>query len=140
MPAVCPHDNPTIATGGPYYRQVHPNNFQDGRALSPAFVLRDTDCHLCLSLNDGARTTPQRCFLEYTQSGERLSAAVLEITSQELAESGTARVVDSPDEQTYAHVDAIYEKPLSRRQQRNVGQFLAASANKRDAAYQPYAG
>ena len=37
----CPHDHQTIANGGPYYRQVHPNNFQDGRALSPAFVLQE---------------------------------------------------------------------------------------------------
>ncbi len=140
MPSVCPHDNPTITTDGPYYRQVHPNNFQDGRVLSPAFALQDIGCHLCLSLNDGARTTARRCYLECTQNGERPSAAVLEITSQELKESGAARVVDSPNEQTLAHVDAMYEKPLSRWQRRNVSQSLAASANKRNPAYQPYAG
>ena len=38
MPEECPHGNATITGGGPYYRQVHPNNFQDGRVLSPAFV------------------------------------------------------------------------------------------------------
>ncbi len=139
MPSVCPHDNPTITTGGPYYRQVHPNNFQEGRALSPAFVLQDTGCHLSLSLNDGARTTARRCHLEYTRNGAHPSAAVLEITAQELVESGTVQVVDAPSEQTHAHVDAIYEKPLSRRQQRNVGQFLAASANQRGPAHLPYA-
>lgn len=139
-PAVCPHDNPAITTSGPYYRQVHPNNFQDGRALSPAFVLQHTGCHLTLSLNDGARTTAARCHREYTLTGEPLSAAVLEITLQELEESGTDRVVDSPDEQTHAHVDAMYGKPLSRRQQRNVGQSLAAAANRRGPAYQPHYG
>ena len=46
MPEECPHGNATITGGGPYYRQVHPNNFQDGRVLSPAFVLHDTGCHL----------------------------------------------------------------------------------------------
>ena len=61
MPEECPHQNPPIKAAGPYYRQVHPNNFQDGRALSPAFVLHDTECHLTLSLNDGSRTTAQRC-------------------------------------------------------------------------------
>ena len=34
--AQCPHNHPTITSGGPYYRQAHPNNFQDGRALSQA--------------------------------------------------------------------------------------------------------
>ena len=46
MPEGCPHGNATITSGGPYCRQVHPNNFQDGRVLSPAFVLHDTGCHL----------------------------------------------------------------------------------------------
>ena len=140
MPTVCPHDNPTVVAGGPYYRQVHPNNFQEGRALSPAFTLQDTVCHLTMSLNDGARTTVERCYLEYTQNGERVSAAVLAITEQELVESGAVRIVDSPDEQTHAHVDAIYEKPLSRRQQRNVGQFLATAANRRGPAYRQDTG
>ena len=136
-PSLCPHDNPTITAGGPYYRQVHPNNFQDGRVLSPAFVLQDMGCHMTLSLNDGARTTARRCYLEYTGGGERSSVAVLEITSRELEESGAVRVVDSPNEQTHAHVDAIYQRPLSRRQQRNVAQFLTVSANKRSPAYRP---
>ena len=136
----CPHDNPTITTGGPYYHQVPPNNFQDGRALSPAFVLQDTGCHLTLSLNDGARTTPEDCHLEYTRNGGRLSAAVLEITSQELGSSGANRIVDSPNEQTPAHVDAIYERSLSRREQRNSGQLLAAAANMRGPVYRPSQG
>ena len=135
MLTVCPHDNPRVVAGGPYYRQVHPNNFQEGRALSSAFALQDTGCHLTMSLNDGARTTAERCYLEYTQNGERVSAAALAITEQELVESGAARIVDSPGEETHAHVDAIYEKPLSRRQQRNVGQFLAMAANRRGPAY-----
>ena len=136
-PSLCPHDNPTITAGGPYYRQVHPNNFQDGRVLSPAFVLQDTGCHMTLSLNDGTRTTARRCYLEYTYGGERSSVAVLEITSRELEESGAVRVVDSPNDQTHAHVDALYQKPLSRRQQRNVAQFLTLSANQRSPAYRP---
>ena len=130
----CPHRNPTIRDGGPYYRQVHPNNFQEGRALSPAFLLRDTGCHLALSLNDGARTTAERCYAEYTRDGERSSAAVLEIIAQELQQSGTNRIVDSPNAQTYAHADATYEKPMSRCQQRNVAQSLSAAANRRGPA------
>ena len=69
MPEGCPHGNATITGGGPYYRQVHPNNFQDGRVLSPALVLHDTGCHLTLSLNDGARTTAERCHREFTAKG-----------------------------------------------------------------------
>ncbi len=135
MPEECPHQNPTIRTAGPYYRQVHPNNFQDGRALSPAFVLRDTECHLTLSLNDGARTTAQRSHDEYTRNSERLSAAVLEITAPELEQSGAERLVDSPNQQTHAHVDALYDKSMSRRERRNVSQYLAAAANRRGPAY-----
>ena len=90
-----PHDHRTITSGGPYYRQVHPNNFQDGRVLSPAFVLQDTGCHLALSLNDGSRTTAARCHREYTQQSGHQSAAVLEVSADELAASGSHRVVDS---------------------------------------------
>ena len=92
MPEECPHGNATITGGGPYYRQVHPNNFQDGRVLSPAFVLQDTGCHLTLSLNDGARTTAERSHREFTAKGGRLSAAVVSISTDELAESGAERV------------------------------------------------
>ena len=138
MPEECPHGNPTIRAGGPYYRQVHPNNFQDGRALSPDFVLQSLDCHLTLSLNDGARTTAERCYSEYTRGAERSSAAVLEITAQELQQSGADRIVDSPNAQTHAHADAIYENPMSRRQQRNAARSLAAAANRRGAAYRPH--
>ena len=136
-PAECPHDNQAITSGGPYYRQVHPNNFQDGRALSPAFVLQDTGCHFTLSLNDGSRTNAERCYREYTQHGERQSAVVLEVTGEELAKSGADRVVDSANDQTHAHVDAVYEKPMSRRQQRNAAQSLASSANRRGPVYRP---
>ncbi len=136
-PSLCPHNNPAITTGGPYYRQVHPNNFQDGRVLSSAFGLQDTGCHLCISLNDGARTTARRCYLEYTQSGELSSVAVVEISLHEIEASGSDRVVDEPNEQTHAHVDAIYESSLSRRQQRRVAQFLATAANKKGPAYLP---
>ena len=52
--ADCPHDNPVITTHGPYYRQVHPNHFQDGIALTGSFILGNTSCHFDLSLNDGA--------------------------------------------------------------------------------------
>ena len=53
-PPECPHGNDRIETGRPYYRQVHPRNFQDGRVLPPAFILQDISCHFTLSLNDGA--------------------------------------------------------------------------------------
>ena len=108
MPEECPHGNATITTGGPYYRQVHLNNFQDGRVLSPAFVLHDTGCHLTLSLNDRARTTAERCHREFTANSGRLSAAVVSISTDELASSGAERMVDSPNEHTHAHVDAMY--------------------------------
>ena len=87
IPPGCPHGNDQLETDGLYYRQVHPTNFQDGRALPPAFILQDTSCHLTLSLNDAARTTPERCHQEYTSQGRRLSAAVLELTTQELGGS-----------------------------------------------------
>ena len=53
---------------------------------------------------------------------------MLEVTADELAASGSQRVVDSANEQTqtHVHVDAMYEKPMSRRQQRNAAQSLAA--------------
>ena len=132
-----PHDHETVTTGGPYYRQVHPNNFQDGRALSPAFVLQDTGGHFTLSLNDGSRTTAARCHREYTQQDGRQSAAVLELSADDLAASGSDRVVDSPNEQTRAHVDAIYEKPMSRREQRRAALALASAANRRPPALLP---
>ena len=88
MPKECPHGNTTITGGGPYYRQVHPNNFQDGRVLSPASVLQDTGCHLTLSLNARARTTAERSHREFTEKGGRLSAAVVSISTDELAEIG----------------------------------------------------
>ena len=137
IPPRCPHGNDQLETDGPYYRQVHPRNFQDGRALPPAFILEDTSCHLTLSLNDAARTTPERCHQEYTSQGQRLSAAVLELTAQELEDSGTRRIVDSPNDGTYAHVDALYEKPMSRRQRRQATQSLSAAANHRGPAYLP---
>ena len=137
MPEECPHGNATITTGGPYYRQVHPNNFQDGRVLSPAFVLHDTGCHLTLSLNDGARTTAERCHREFIGNGGRLSAAEASISTDELASAGAERVVDSPNEQTHAHVDAVYDQPLSRRQRRNMAQSLVMVANRRVPAYIP---
>ncbi len=137
MPEECPHGNTTITGGGPYYRQVHPNNFQDGRVLSPAFVLQDTGCHLTLSLNDGARTTAERCHREFTEKGVRLSAAVVSISTDELAESGAERVADSPNEQTHAHVDPMYDQLLNRRQRRNVAQSLVIAANRKVPAYIP---
>ena len=136
-PPECPHGNDRIETGGPYYRQVHPRNFQDGRVLPPAFILQDTSCHLTLSLNDGARTTAERCHLEYTGQGQRLSAAVVELTVQELEDSGARHIVDSPNEETDAHVDALYEAPMSRRQRREASQSLSAAANRRGPAYLP---
>ena len=135
-PAVCPHDNPAITSLGPYYRQVHPNNFQNGQALPGSFILNDTGCHYGLSLHDGARTTAKRCHGEYTKSG-RQSAAVLEVSEQELSDSGKFVIVDSPDGTTFAHVDALYRQPLSNRQKSNVQKELLIAANKRGPAYVP---
>ena len=137
-PPECPHGNARIETGGPYYRQVHPTNFQDGRVLPPAFILQDTSCHFTLSLNDGARTTAERCHLEYTRQGQRLSAAVVELTVQELEDSGARHIVDSPSEETDAHVDALYEAPMSRRQRQHAAQSLSEAANRREPAYLPH--
>ena len=93
--------------------------------MSPAFVLHDTSCHLTLSHR------------EFTAKGGRLSAAVVSISTDELAESGAERVADSPNEQTHAHVDAMYDQPLSRRQRRNVAQSLVMAANRKVPAYIP---
>ena len=135
-PAVCPHDNPSLATNGPYYRQVHPNNFQNGQALPGSFILSDTGCHYGLSLHDGARTTAKRCHDEYTKSG-RQSAAVLEVSEQELIGSGTLVIVDSPDGITFAHVDAMYTRDLSNKQKSDVQKALLTAANKRGPAHLP---
>ena len=99
--------------------------------------MQDTGCHLALSLNDGSRTTAERCHREYTQQGGRQSAEVMEVSVDELAASRSHRVVDSANEQTHAHVDAMYEKPMSRHQQRNAAQASAAEANQRTPAYLP---
>ena len=136
-PENCPHHNPDVTGAGPYYRQVHPRNFQDGRALSPAFTLQDTECHLTLSFNDGDRTTAERCHHEYTGQGRRQSAAVMEVITQELDESRARRIVESPNDETHAHVDAIYEKTMSRRRRRDAAQSLTAAANRRGPAYVP---
>lgn len=136
-PTDCPHDRPVITTDGPYFRQVHPNKFQDGQALPGCFILNDTGCHYGLSLNDGARTTAARCHREYTHNSENTSAAVLEVSAHELAATGVLKIVDSPDEVTYAHVDALYEKPMSSRQRRAAGKELMAAANRRGPAYIP---
>ena len=136
-PAVCPHNNPPITTNGPYYRQVHPNNFQNGRALPGSFILNNTGCHYGLSLHDGARTTADLCHQEYTQDGNRRSATVLEISDQELTHSGVFVVVDSPDAITYVHVDALYKHALSNRQRKNADRELLVAANKRGLVYFP---
>ena len=134
-PAQCPHGIPAVTGTGPYYRQIHPANFQEGRALSPAFNLQDADCHYTLSLNDGARTTPARCHEEYTGKSQRMSAAVMELSPQDLEGSGATSIVDSPNDQTHAHVDALYEEPMSRGQRRGIAQSLALAANRRDPVY-----
>lgn len=136
-PPDCPHGNERIDTDGPYYRQVHPRNFQDGRVLPPAFILQETSCHFTLSLNDGAHTTAERCHLEYTGQGQRLSAAVVQLSVQELEDSGAQRIVDSPNGETSTHIDALYEAPMSRRQGRDAAQSLSAAANRRGPAYLP---
>ena len=45
--------------------------------------------------------------------------------------------MDSPDGITFAHVDALYEKPMSNRLRSNAGKALMTAANKRGAAYIP---
>lgn len=136
-PTVCPHDNEVITTGGPYYRQVHPNHFQNGQALPGSFILKNTGCHFALSLNDGARTTAKRCHQEFTQNSGNSSAAVLEVSVQELTDSGAFVVVDSPDGITHAHVDALYQQPMSSRLRGNAGKALLTAANNRGPAYIP---
>ena len=137
-PADCPHDNPAITGDGPYYRQVHPNHFQNGQALPGSFILNDTGSHFGLSLHDGARTTAERCHREYTQNGGNLSAAVVQVSRQELIETGASVIVDSPDGITFAHVDALYEKPMSRRLRSNADKALMTAANRRGPAYIPH--
>ena len=136
-PTVCPHDNQAITTTGPYYRQVHPNNFQNGLALPGSFVLKNTGCHYALSLHDGHRTTPARCFQEYTENNGHSSAAVVEVSPTELTETGVFVVVDSPDGFTYAHVDALYNVPMSRKNRSDAQKTLIIAANKRGPVFVP---
>lgn len=135
---VCPHDNEVITTDGPYYRQVHPNHFQNGQALPGSFILNGTGgCHFGLSLHDGARTTADRCHQEYTKNSEKPSAAVLEVTKEELRDTGAFVIVDSPDGITFAHVDALYEQLISKKFRKDAGKALMISANRRGPAYIP---
>ena len=62
---------------------------------------------------------------------------MVSISTDELAESGAERVVDSPNEQTHAYVDTMYDQLLSRRQRRNVAQSLVMAANREVPAYIP---
>ena len=62
---------------------------------------------------------------------------MVSISTDELAESGAERVVDSPNEQTHAHVDPMYDQLLNRRQRRNVAQSLVIAANRKVPAYIP---
>ena len=134
---VCPHDNQAITTDGPYYRQVHPNHFQNGQALPGSFILNDTGCHFGLSLHDGARTTAECCHQEYTKNSEKPSAAVLEVTEEELKGTGAFVIVDSPDGITFAHVDALYKHSLSNKLRKDAGKALMTAANRRGAVYIP---
>ena len=134
---VCPHDNQVITTDGPYYRQVHPNYFQDGQALSRAFILNGTGCHFGLSFHDGARTTAKRCHQEYTKNSGTPSAAVVEVTEGELTDTGAFVIVDSPDGITFAHVDALYEQLISNKLRKDASKALMISANRRGPAYIP---
>ena len=135
--ADCPHDRPVITTDGPYYRQVHPNDFQNGVALPVAFRVKDTGCHYGLSLHDGVRTTAQRCHREYTVNGGNKSAAVFEVSLQELVGTGASKVVDSPDGISFAHVDALYENPMNHDVRQGVRSELTLAANRRGAVYVP---
>ena len=62
---------------------------------------------------------------------QRLSAAVVEPTVQELEDLGAGHIVDSTNEETDAHVDVLYDRPMSRRQRRDAAQSLSAAANQR---------
>ena len=137
--ADCPHDRPVITTDGPYYRQVHPNDFQNGVALPAAFRVKDTGtgCHYGLSFHDSVRTTAQCCHREYTVDGGYKSAAVFEVSSQELVGTGASKVVDSPDGISFAHVDALYEHPMNRDVRQGVRSELTLAANRRGPVYVP---
>ena len=136
-PTVCPHDNQAITTPGPYYRQVHPNSFQNGQALPGSFIIKSTGCHYALSLNDGHRTTPDRCYREYTENNGRRSAAVLEVPLDELTQTGVFLIVDSPDGITCAHVDALYKETTSHKNRSDAQKALITAANRRRLAYIP---
>ena len=138
-PEDCPHYNPVITTHGPYYRQVHPDNFQEGRALAPSFILHDTGCgcHLGLSLNDAVRTSAERCHQEYIQNSGRPSAAVFEISETDLTKTGATLIVDSPNDISFAHVDALYKKPMTNKQRNDARKALANAANTRGPVYVP---
>ena len=133
----CPHDRPVITTDGRYYRQVHSNDFQNGRALPVAFRVKDTGCHHGLSLHDGVRTTAQRCHREYTVDGGNKSVAVFELSLQELVSTGASKVVDSPDGISFAHVDALYENPMNKDVREGVRSELTLAANRRGPVYVP---
>lgn len=136
-PEDCPHDNQAITTDGPYYRQVHPNYFQNGQALPGSFILNNTGCHFGLSLNDGVRTTAARSHQEYIQNSGKLSAAVVQVSEQEITDTGAFVIVDSPNGISHAHVDALYTKPMSRKLRGNADKALTTAANKRVPAYVP---
>ena len=55
--------------------------------------------------------------------------------AQELEESWAERIVDSPNEQTCAHLNALYGKLMRMRQRRHPVQSLTAAANGRRPAY-----
>lgn len=137
-PQDCPHDNPVITTRGPYYRQVHPNDFQNGVALPLSFNLKGTGpgCHFAFSLNDAVRTTPERCYREYTEAGLK-SAATLEVNYDELTQSGVSLLVDSPYASTFAHLDALYSTPMKKKRLSDIRKELATAATRRGPAYLP---
>ena len=73
-----------------------------------------------------------------TRPAKRTPAAAGKLTEiVTMAESGAERVVDSPNEQTHARVDPMYDQPHTRRQRRNVAQSLVVAANRKVPAYIP---
>ena len=112
-------------------------SLSERESFAGSFILNDTGCHFGLSLHDGSRTTADRCHQEYTQNSEKPSAAVLEVTEEELKNTGAFVIVDSPDGITFAHVDALYKHSLSNKLRKDAGRALMTAANRRGPVYIP---
>ena len=80
------------------------------------------------------RNAVTRNTLRITRSYRR---RFLEVTKEELKDTGAFVIVDSPDEITFAHVDALYKQLLSNKLRKDVGKALMTAANRRGPAYIP---